>query len=154
MGSEKARGAAEKIYTTGSYWFAAAAMAASLATLKLIRESDYLERITALGESFRSGLDARANAHGFTLRQTGPAQMPLILFDKDPDMRLGYAWSASMVRNGVYMHPWHNMFLCDAMTEADIDQALDAAEASFAELTRAAPGLTPVAKMAFLSQTR
>jgi bacterioferritin-associated ferredoxin len=46
------------------------------------------------------------------------------------------------------------MFLCDAMTEEDIDQALDAAEESFAELARAAPGLAPVAKMAFLAPTR
>ncbi|MFM8377612.1 MAG: hypothetical protein ACKN9P_16380, partial [Phenylobacterium sp.] len=33
-------------------------------------------------------------------------------------------------------------------------QALDAAEDAFAELRRAAPGLAPVAKMAFLAQTR
>ncbi|SUS03310.1 hypothetical protein DF3PB_10062 [uncultured Defluviicoccus sp.] len=32
------------------------------------------------------------------------------------------------------MHPWHNMFLPAAMTEADIDFALDAAEASFAAI--------------------
>jgi glutamate-1-semialdehyde 2,1-aminomutase len=143
LGSEKARGAAEKIYATGSYWFAAAAMAASIATLKLIRESDYLEQITAMGGSLRTGLNDRASAHGFTVRQTGPAQMPLILFDEDPDMRLGYAWSASMVRHGVYMHPWHNMFISAAMTDANIAFALDAADQSFAELAKTAPKLGP-----------
>lgn len=143
LGSEKARGAAEKIYVTGSYWFAAAAMAASIATLKLIRESDYLEQITAMGGRLRTGLNDRASAHGFTVRQTGPAQMPLILFDEDPDMRLGYAWSASMVRHGVYMHPWHNMFISAAMTDANIAFALDAADQSFAELAKTAPKLGP-----------
>jgi len=143
MGSEKARGAAEKIYATGSYWFAAAAMAASLATLNLIRTTDYLERIIRLGEMLRVGLDARAAARGFKLRQTGPAQMPLILFDNDPDMRLGYFWSARMVAHGVYVHPWHNMFLSAAMTDANIEFALDAAEQSFSELADAAPRLPP-----------
>jgi glutamate-1-semialdehyde 2,1-aminomutase len=143
MGSEKARSAAEKIYATGSYWFAAAAMAASLATLQLVRESDYLERITALGENLRRGLDSCASTHGFALRQTGPAQMPLILFDNDPDMRLGYFWCARMVAHGVYVHPWHNMFLSAAMTDANVEFALDAAAKSFAELAEAAPKLGP-----------
>jgi glutamate-1-semialdehyde 2,1-aminomutase len=43
------------------------------------------------------------------------------------------------------------MFLCAAMTEADIDFALDAAEGAFGVLKRQAPELAPVAKLAFLS---
>ena len=39
---------------------------------------------------------------------------------------------------------------CNAMTDEDITFALDAAEASFTHLKSAAPGLGPVAKMAFL----
>ena len=30
-----------------------------------------------------------------------------------------------MLDRGVYVHPWHNMFLCAAMTEADIDGAAE-----------------------------
>jgi glutamate-1-semialdehyde 2,1-aminomutase len=134
LGSDSARKGAEGIFTTGSYWFAAAAMAASLVTLELIRSTDYLERIEALGARLRAGLAERSKAAGFSLRQTGPAQMPLFLFDDDPDLKKGNAWSAQMVSRGIYVHPWHNMFLSAAMTEADIDLALDAAEASFATL--------------------
>jgi glutamate-1-semialdehyde 2,1-aminomutase len=43
------------------------------------------------------------------------------------------------------------MFLCAAMTEADIDFALDAAEASFSALRKNAATITPAAKMAFLT---
>ena len=60
--------------------------------------------------------------------------MPLFLFDDDTDLKLGYAWSAQMVSRGVYVHPWHNMFLSAAMTEHDIDFALNAADASFRAL--------------------
>ncbi|MFN7057049.1 aminotransferase class III-fold pyridoxal phosphate-dependent enzyme [Hyphomonas sp.] len=131
LGGDKARAAAASIYVTGSFWFSAAPMAAALATLKLIRETDYLEQTVALGQRLRDGLDSVASRHGFGLRQTGPVQMPLILFEDDPGLGKGYAWSAALVKRGVYFHPWHNMFLCAAMTEADIDFTLEAADDAF-----------------------
>jgi len=151
LGNHKARKAAASIYVTGSFWYQAAPMAASLETLRLIRETDYLERITVLGERLRSGLAERARAAGFGFRQTGPGTMPLFLFDDDPDLRKGFFFASEMLARGVYIHPWHNMFLCAAMTEADIDGALDAAEAAFGALKREAGGLAPVEKLAFLS---
>ena len=54
--------------------------------------------------------------------------MPLFLFDEDADLRIGFAWSSEMLKRGIYVHPWHNMFLSAAMTAADIDGALNAAE--------------------------
>ena len=151
LGSDKARAAAASIYVTGSFWFQAATMAAALETLRLIRETDYLERITALGETLRAGLAERAAAAGFGFRQTGRSTPPPFLFDDDPDPGKGFCWSSEMLARGVYVHPWHNMFLCAAMTETDIAQTLDAAEGAFAALKRQAPGLAPVEKLAFLS---
>ena len=148
LGADVARAAAASIYVTGSFWLSSAAMAAALVTLRRIGESDYLELLQALGGRLRDGLDARAGAAGLSLRQSGPAQMPLFLFDEDRDLRHGFFWCEEMLRRGVYLHPWHNMFLCAAMTEADIDGALDAAEGAFAALKKAAPTLGPVAKLA------
>lgn len=56
-----------------------------------------------------------------------------------------------MLSRGVYVHPWHNMFLCAAMTDADIAQTLDAAEGAFAALKSQVRELSPVEKFAFLS---
>lgn len=150
LGSDKARQAAASIYVTGSFWFEAAPMAAGLETLKLVRETDYLERITALGERLRDGLAERAAAAKLGFRQSGPATMPLFLFDEDPDLRKGFYFASEMLARGVYVHPWHNMFLCAAMTESDIDQALVAAEEAFAALKKQADALAPVEKLAFL----
>ena len=69
--------------------------------------------------------------------------MPLILFKDDPDYRIGYGWAAEMVRRGIYVHPWHNMFFCAAMTDADIAQALEAADRSFAALRQNRQALAP-----------
>jgi glutamate-1-semialdehyde 2,1-aminomutase len=154
LGSDKARKAASAIYMTGSFWYQAAPMAAALETLRLVRETDYLERITALGERLRDGLSERAKAAGFGLRQTGPVTLPLFLFDDDPDLRKGFCFSSEMLARGVYVHPWHNMFMCAAMTEADIGGALDAAEGALAVLKKQAGGLAPVEKLAFLTGAR
>jgi glutamate-1-semialdehyde 2,1-aminomutase len=143
LGSDSARAGAAAIFTTGSYWFAAAAMSASLATLRLIRETDYLERLNSMGDTLRGGLDERAKAAGFSIRQTGPSPLPQILFDGDPDFRFGYGWCSEMLKRGVYTHPWHNMFLSVAMTDAEIAFALDAAEESFAALKTNAGSLEP-----------
>ena len=150
LGSNKARKAASSVFVTGSFWFQAAPMAAALATLERVQSTDYLERIEGLGERLRAGLAERASAAGFGLRQTGPVTMPLFLFEDDPDLRQGFCWSSEMLKRGVYVHPWHNMFFCAAMTAADIDLALDAAEASFKALKGRAPALEPVRKMSFL----
>ena len=151
LGSDKARKAAASIFVTGSFWFQAAPMAAALQTLKLVRETDYLERMEALGGQLRAGLAERAAAAGFGLRQTGPVTMPLFLFDDDVDLRKGFFWSSAMLERGVYVHPWHNMFLCAAMTEADIALTLDAAEGAFKALKAGLGGLQPIAKLAFLT---
>jgi glutamate-1-semialdehyde 2,1-aminomutase len=39
-----------------------------------------------------------------------------------------------MLRRGVYVHPWHNMFICAAMTEEHVERTLAAADESFAAL--------------------
>lgn len=134
LGNDRCREGAGAIYVTGSFWFSAMPMAAAIATLRLLRDTDYLEHSVKLGERLRTGLQAAATRHGFGFRQTGPVQMPLTLFDDDPDFRIGYAWAEAMLARGIYVHPWHNMFLCAAMTEQDMDLAIEAAGGAFADV--------------------
>jgi glutamate-1-semialdehyde 2,1-aminomutase len=143
LGGEMAREAASHLYVTGSFWFAAAPMAAALVTLKRIRETDYLERTQRLGALLREGLAKASAAHGYALRQTGPVQMPQILFDGDDDFRRGFAFSAELLKRGVYLHPWHNNFVCAAATEEDVAQTVAAAEEAFAEVRKREGTLVP-----------
>jgi len=64
--------------------------------------------------------------------------MPTVLFDDDPDYRRGFAFTAEVLRRGVYLHPKHNMFLSLAHCEEDIDRALEATEGAFRLLARRA----------------
>lgn len=136
-GSERFRDGAGKIFTTGSFWYGSAAMAAAVKTVQILRDSDALAHTEAMGERFRAGLSTISARHGFTLRQTGPAQMPMVLFDGDQDLRIANAFCAAALRHGIYLHPKHNMFLCAAHTPDDIDRALEAADGAFADIVSA-----------------
>jgi glutamate-1-semialdehyde 2,1-aminomutase len=146
-GSDKAREAAQRIFVTGSFWFSAVPMAAAIATLDEIKGSGYLERIEATGGMLRDGLHEQAGNYGFALRQTGPAQMPQIFFEDDPDFRLKYRWTEEALSRGVYLHPYHNMFISAALTEGDVRMTLEATDEAFQALKKCRDTLGPVEKI-------
>lgn len=154
LGNNRARAGAEAIYVTGSFWYSAAPMAAALATLHRVRNSTYLEQIDAAAGALRTGLAASANRHGVGFSQTGPAAMPLFLFDSDPDLRAGFFWCTEMLKRGIYVHPWHNMFVNAAVTYDDIETTLSAADAAFAALNQARATLPPNERLAPLFAAR
>ena len=147
--AEKARDAAAKVRYTGSFWFQSGPMAAGLVTLERIMNTSYLENIQSLGHSLREGMAKVAQDHGVGLRQTGPVTMPMFLFDDDHDLRKGFRFCAEMVSRGVYMHPFHNMFISDALTMDDVEQTLGAAQGAFKALTAAQ--LAPNTRLAALT---
>jgi glutamate-1-semialdehyde 2,1-aminomutase len=155
-GSEKARAAVQSTFVTGSYWFQAVPMAAAIATLHEIENSGYLEQTEKTGALLREGLARQAASYGFGLRQTGPVQMPMFLFEDDPDLRLGYCWVAEALTRGVYIHPWHNNFICAALTESDVEKTLHATGEAFAALKeqRATLGSVEQLRARFASRGR
>jgi glutamate-1-semialdehyde 2,1-aminomutase len=134
LGSDRVRQGAAKVYISGTYWLQAVPMAAAVATIQELRETAYLEHIVGLGQTLRTGLSERAAAHGFALKQTGPVQMPQILFQDDPDYGFGMAFVGALMQRGVYFGVVHNLFISAAMTHPDILQTLHAADGAFADL--------------------
>ena len=147
LGSENTRTGAGRIFASGTYWVQAVPMAAAVETLNVIQGTSYLEHTIELGRTLRSGLEDRAAAHGFTLQQTGPEQMPMILFQEDPDFRFAMAFASAMIRNGVLMIPNHNLCLCQAMTDADITQTIDIADTVFADMKNRRSAIQPHAEL-------
>lgn len=130
-GNERFRDATSKLFTTGSFWCSAVSMAAAVATLTALRRDNAIEHMERLGGMLRDGLGSLSKIHGLPIRQTGPVQMPMVLFEDDPDNRKGFAFCSATVKRGIYFHPLHNMFLSAAHTTSDIERALDAAEHGF-----------------------
>lgn len=130
-GKDALREAASRVFVTGSFWCSSVAMAAAVATLDELERRDVVGHIASLGQRLRDGLAERARGANVGLRQSGPVAMPLFLFDGDADFAMGRAFCSATLAEGAFLHPRHNMFLCAAHTEADIDAVLAAAEAGF-----------------------
>ena len=134
LGSEAYREAASSIFYTGSFWYQGAPFAAAIETLDVLREANAPRRLEQLGQQFRDGLYEQAQRHGFGIHQSGPPQMPMIEFENDTKKTLVAAFCGKALQHGVYLHPWHNMFLSIAHTEKDIAQALEGTDKAFSEL--------------------
>jgi len=131
-GKDRFRDAATRIFTTGSFWFQAIPMAAALATLRKLHAIDGTTLMHRAGMRLRNGLQAQADSRGIKIRQSGPPQMPLVLFEDDPEVTKGKFFCVEALKRGVFLHPVHTMFLSCAHTDAEIDRALEATDGAFA----------------------
>jgi len=135
-GNDKFRDAATRIFVTGSFWYGAISMSAALATWRKMKAIDGISIMEKMGKRLRDGIDAQAKAHGIKLQQSGPVQMPVILFDDDANREKGWFFCTEALKRGVYLHAAHTMFLSAVHTAADIDQTLEATDAALAEVAR------------------
>jgi glutamate-1-semialdehyde 2,1-aminomutase len=55
------------------------------------RDEGLIAHLQRMGSRLRQGIAEQAAAHSVKLRQSGPVQMPLILFDDDPQYEKGIA---------------------------------------------------------------
>jgi glutamate-1-semialdehyde 2,1-aminomutase len=138
-GGEPLREAAAQIYATGSFWYSAVPMAAGIATISAAREIDAPAVIRASGERLKAGFEAQAAAAGVPARLTGPTQMPLLVFEDDPEYAKAFAFTGAAIRHGVLMHPWHNMFLSTAHSFDVIDDTLERTQRAFDEMFLSTP---------------
>jgi glutamate-1-semialdehyde 2,1-aminomutase len=134
LGNDAFRDGAAAMTATGSFWLAAAPMAAALATLRILAETDGVNTMRRAGTRLQDGLRAAAEAHGHAVSVTGPPQMPLLLFADDPEFAKVKAWANACARHGVYLHPIHNWFISAAHDDDTIDAALERIDRAFADV--------------------
>ncbi len=137
LGKQWLTDAARSIYTTGSFWFAAVSMAASLATLRVLADDDTVGRTVMTGTLLRQGLADQAATRGVDVTLSGPVQMPFLTFADDGDFALANTFARSCILGGVYLHPRHNWFVSGAMDEADVDRVLQVTDAPSTPCSRA-----------------
>jgi glutamate-1-semialdehyde 2,1-aminomutase len=135
VGRDALRDAAQQVFVTGSFWFAAVPMAAALATLDGLQAERGIERMVRAGTLLRDGLDRQARAHGLRITQSGPVQLPFLTFKADGaagTFDRANVFTGEAARRGVWLHPWHNWFLSSAHSDADVAFALERTDAAFA----------------------
>jgi glutamate-1-semialdehyde 2,1-aminomutase len=138
-GNDQFRDAAQEVFVTGSFWCGAVSMAAALATVHKLKQTGAVPHMVRLGEQLRSGIQAQADALGIGLHQSGPVQLPMMLFEGDSDCSKGNLFTLTALQHGAYLHPWHNMFLSAAHTDDDIESALNATQHGLEAVARHFP---------------
>jgi glutamate-1-semialdehyde 2,1-aminomutase len=134
LGTEDLRKTANSFFITGTYWMSAAPMVAAMACLDEMERLGGVARLEALGALFKDGIERAGREAGFGARVTGPAAIPFISFDEDPDLYLNQRFGAAMARRGVFIHPHHNGFISLAHGEDDIAVTAERARSAFAAM--------------------
>lgn len=130
-GNDSVRDGATRVFATGSFWFQAVPMAASIATINALRDENGIDTMVRMGTKLRNGFAEQATSYGVGIRQTGPVQMPNLAFDGDTAYERAFVFSAECAQRGLIVHPRHNWFLSAAHTDADIDLALTISDDAF-----------------------
>ncbi|MDI3316619.1 MAG: glutamate-1-semialdehyde 2,1-aminomutase [Bacillota bacterium] len=140
------------VYQAGTLSGNPLAVAAGLATLRELERPGVYRRLEELGERWRRGLRAAAEAAGLPLVVNGRGSMSTPFFTAEPVRNLGGAERASrqryaaffhgMLERGVYLppSPFESDFVSLAHGEADIDRALEAAGEVMEAIARAERG--------------
>ena len=129
VGQKKWKSAVEDMNYTGSYWLSAVPLAASVATLRKMKEINAVKIMRDTGDELLKGLKEVADVNGVRLSATGLSSLFKIIL-KDPNESLipHQEWVGEMVRRGVYISHFHNMFTNTMITKEDLQYTFDAAD--------------------------
>jgi glutamate-1-semialdehyde 2,1-aminomutase len=134
LGTEDLRKTANSFFITGTYWMSAVPMVAAMASLDEMERLGGVPRLEVLGGLFKESIEAAGREQGYGARITGPAAIPFLTFDEDPNLYLNQRFGAAMARRGVFIHPHHNGFISLAHTEEDIAITAARAREAFAAM--------------------
>jgi glutamate-1-semialdehyde 2,1-aminomutase len=138
------------VYQAGTLAGNPVAMAAGLATLGLVTEPGFHERLTRITERLTDGLVARAQSAGVPFTANRVGGMFGLFFTAEPtvssfrqvmgcDVQAFRRFFHAMLEGGVYLapSPFEAGFVSAAHGETEVDRTLAAAESAFARLTAA-----------------
>jgi glutamate-1-semialdehyde 2,1-aminomutase len=125
-----------RTHMSSTFYGNPAEMAAAIATIRILRETDALDRIAGLGELLRDGLDKLVMLYELPASMVGLPISPFLMFDDDPQAaRLKTAFYRETLRRGVMFHPNHQWFLSAAHTTDDVEAALTACREALEVIT-------------------
>lgn len=135
-----------RVYQAGTLSGNPVALAAGLATLKLIQEPGFFERLAATAEALAAGLEQAARRRGVPFSAQALGGMFGIYFRGSPpagyadvmqcDAAAFNAFFHQMLERGIYLAPsaYEAGFVSSAHSRADIAATVAAAEAAFARM--------------------
>ena len=140
-GQEFLRPAASSLSFTGSYWMSAEPFAACIACISKLKKLDAPNLFQKLGTRLTDGLQAAGKSFGFDLVVSGEPALFYLRIANDDSLMLHQEWVAQCVSRGLFITSHHNHFINAAMTEEDIDLAIDIGADAFEVVAKNHPEL-------------
>jgi glutamate-1-semialdehyde 2,1-aminomutase len=116
---------------SSTYFAEPGSMAAAIATIEILRDTDALDHVWRLGEMFQNELKTLTSRFGSSIEVVGYPPMPFMRFQSGDATTL-YAveqqFYSKTTADGLLLHPNHQWFLSAAHTTGDIYQALEVIE--------------------------
>lgn len=111
-------------------------MAAALTTIRILRETDALDRIWALGAMLQDGLRDLAAKYEVAADVVGYPPIPFLKFDVSDRQGLARRrkFFVETTRRGILFHPEHQWFVSASHTQEDIEFTLDVCRQAFDSL--------------------
>ncbi|HYF58711.1 MAG TPA: aminotransferase class III-fold pyridoxal phosphate-dependent enzyme [Burkholderiaceae bacterium] len=130
VGRRDVMSCAAGMHLSATYHGDTAAMAAALATLRIVEERRVAEHVWALGQRLIDGLNAIVRDLDVPATSYGEPfpPMPFLRFDHPrpaTNDAMRTAFHEAMLERGVLLHPRHMWFISHAHTGADIDTTLE-----------------------------
>ena len=126
--------AAAAVFATGTFWMQQGPMAAAMACIRRLEETDGVALMRQRGTELIDGLRQVAVRHGERLHVSGLPSMPKVRFATEDDFLRFQRFCAAATRRGAYFHPFHNWFLSTAHSAEDVARTIDIADAALAEV--------------------
>jgi glutamate-1-semialdehyde 2,1-aminomutase len=140
VGTESLKSDASKVFHTGSFWFAAAPMAAALASLEELKRINGPAIMAEKGKKLLDGMVAIAKDYGLELKVSGHPSMPYLRITNDESLMLHQDWCGECTKRGAYFTSHHNWFISTAHSDEDIQRTWDIATDAL-QATKKAYGL-------------
>ena len=120
VGTESLKNDAAKVFYTGSYWYQAVPMAASLACLEELKRLNAPKEMLKIGEKIFGGIKDIAKNYGYDLKITGEYTLPTLRITNDETMMLHQDWCAECTKRGMFIQSHHNLFVSMAHGDDEV----------------------------------
>ena len=131
----------ERTKISSTFFAEPSSMAASLATISILRETNAIGSVWDQGAHLQDGLRKLLTESGLPGSVVGYPPMPFLRFelpDRVANERVKRAFFATTVSNGILFHPDHQWFLSAAHTAADIEWTIERCAVAFCAAVEAA----------------
>jgi glutamate-1-semialdehyde aminotransferase len=121
--------AADRVFISSTFFPNSLEQVAALKTIEILERDRVLEKVREKGEAFCQRVEAIVAESGVAAEFSGAPLLPFITFPKEKDSRyktLRAEFYTQLIRQGVFLQPYHHGYIAYRHTDEDLDFAAGA----------------------------